>query len=115
MHLSLERLITTTALLGLVLTIMPQILLVGSSNSQPASGSLQGFSELLLDLWIIDLVAISVSVEHVALTLSIIPFLVVLPTLLMISMTDCEMFLRTLVLATVTFGFIVARYVANSL
>jgi hypothetical protein len=38
-----------------------------------------------------------------------------LPTLLIISMSDSEMFLRTLVLAIMTTGFIIARYIANSL
>jgi hypothetical protein len=70
MHLSLERLMSTTALLGLVLAIMPQILLTGSPTGHPGNGSLQELSEVLLDLWVIDLVAISVSVDHVALTLA---------------------------------------------
>jgi hypothetical protein len=106
---------STCAILGILFAIMPQLLVATSSTGQQTGDSLQGLPGLLLDLWIIDLVAISVSVDHVALTLSIIPFICILPTLLIISVNDSEMFLRTIILAVTTFAFIVARYIANTL
>lgn len=115
MHLSLERLMSTAALLGLVLAIMPQLALDSSATTQSVNGSLQELSGALLDIWIIDIIAISVSVDHVALTLSIIPFLCIFPTALLISINDYQTFMRTITLAILTFGFIVARYVANSI
>jgi hypothetical protein len=106
---------STAALLGLVLAVMPQLALDGSAATQPGNGSLQELSNALINIWIIDIIAISVSVDHVALTLSIIPFLCIFPAALLISINDYQTFMRTLTLAILTLGFIVARYVANSI
>jgi hypothetical protein len=113
MHISLERLVSTVALLGLVLTITPQMLQSSTAASQQTQNQLLGLSMILQYAWIIDLIAISVSVDNVALTLSMILFLCIFPIALLVSVANPEAFVRILVTGFLTFGFVVARYIAN--
>jgi hypothetical protein len=115
MHLSVERLIGTIALLALALAVMPQFISISVSSSQSAYDPSQEFMSTLLNLWLVDLVVVSVSVEHVSLTLSTIPFVCIFPTALIVSMGDYDAFARILLLAVLTIGFVVARFIANSI
>ena len=105
----------TGALLTLALAIAPQFLLANSSSVQSASDPLQGLLRTLLNLWFVDLVVIAVSVEHISLTISTIPFMCIFPTLLVISFGDFGTFARIVLLAALTISFIIARYVGNSI
>ncbi|WXG43074.1 MAG: hypothetical protein WED04_03265 [Promethearchaeati archaeon SRVP18_Atabeyarchaeia-1] len=105
---------STVALLSLILVVLPQVAITGTS-AQSGYDPLQELSGVLLNMWIIDMIAISVSVDHIALVVSIIPFLFIFPTALVISMLDTEIFVRILMLGILTVGFAVARYIANSI
>jgi hypothetical protein len=106
---------STVALLSLALAIVPQ-LFGGQSALDPESyASMSDLLDSLLRIWAIDLVVISISIEHVSLSLSIIPFLCIFPTALMICLADGETFIRMIGLGILTIVFVLARYLANSL
>lgn len=115
MHLSVERLFSTVALLSLALAIVPQLFGAQTALDQQSFGSMGQLLENLFSIWAIDLIVISLSVDDVSLTLSIIPFLGIFPTALIISLADGKMFLRIIGLTTLTLVFVVARYLANSI
>jgi len=115
MHLSLERLFSTVALLSLALAIVPQLFGAQASPDQQSLGSMAMALGNLLSVWAIDLIVISLSVDEVSLTLSIIPFLCIFPTALMICLADGEAFARIIGLALLTIVFVFARYLGNSL
>jgi hypothetical protein len=114
MNLSLERILSTVALLSLALAIVPQLFGTQPVDYQQNFGSMGQLLSNLLSIWAIDLIVISLSVDEVSLTLSIIPFLCIFPTALMISLVDSEEFARIVVLAVLTIVFVIARYLANS-
>jgi hypothetical protein len=106
---------STVALLSLALAIVPQ-LFGGQSALDPQSyASMRDLLDSLLRIWAIDLIVISLSVEDVSLSLSIIPFLCIFPTALMICLADNETFIRMIGLGILTIVFVLARYLANSL
>jgi hypothetical protein len=114
MHLSLERIFSTVALLSLALVIVPQLFGAPPAPDQQSLGSMGQLLDNLLSIWAIDLIVISLSVDEVSLTLSIIPFLCIFPTALMICLVDSREFARIVVLAVLTIVFVIARYLANS-
>jgi hypothetical protein len=115
MHLSLERLLSTVALLSLALAIVPQLFGAQSALGQQNYDSMRELLDKLLRIWAIDLIVISLSVDHISLSLSIIPFLCIFPTALMICLADAETFGKIIGLAILTIVFVLARYLANSI
>jgi predicted ferric reductase len=84
-------------------------------SGQQSLGSMGQLLDSLLGVWAIDLIVISLSVDEVSLTLSIIPFICIFPTALMICLSNSEEFARIIALAMLTIVFVIARYLANSL
>jgi hypothetical protein len=115
MQLSVQRIVSTVALLSLTLAIVPHLFGAQSTPDQQSLGSMEQLLDNLLSIWAIDLIVISLSVDEVSLTLSIIPFLCIFPTVLMICLADSEEFARIVALAVLTVVFVIARYIANSL
>jgi hypothetical protein len=115
MHLSLERIFSTVALLSLTLAIVPGMLGTQVLSNQQSLGSMGQLVDSLLGVWAIDLILISLSVDEVSLTLSIIPFLCIFPIALMICLSNSKEFARIIALAMLTIVFVIARYLANSL
>jgi len=114
MNLSLERILSAVALLSLALAIVPQLFGSQPAVSGQAVGSPEQLLNSILSIWAIDLVVISISVDEVSLTLSIIPFLCIFPTALMICLVNGEEFARVVALGVLTIVFVIARYLANS-
>jgi hypothetical protein len=115
MHLSLERIFSSVALLSLALVIVPSLFGAQPFPDQQNFGSVEQLFDNLLIIWAIDLIVISLSVDEVSLTLSTIPFLCIFPTALLICLVNSEEFARIVVLAVLTIVFIIARYLANSI
>ena len=115
MHLSLERLFSTVALLSLALMIVPQLFGTQSTLDQQSYNSIGQLFDNLLRVWALDLIVISLSVDEVSLSLSIIPFLCLFPTALVISATDITTFARIIGLGVLTIVFAFARYLSNSI
>jgi hypothetical protein len=115
MHLSLERLISTVALLSLAVAIVPQLSVAQTTFNEQSSGLIEELLGNLLRVWALDIIVISLSVDHVSLSLSIIPFLCIFPTALIICLADYETFMRIIGLAILTIVFVIARYLANSI
>jgi hypothetical protein len=115
MHLSLERLISTVALLSLAVAIVPQLSVAQTAFTEQSSDLMEELLGNLLKVWALDIIVISISVDHVSLSLSIIPFLCIFPTALLIGLAEYETFMRILGLAILTIVFVFARYLANSI
>jgi hypothetical protein len=115
MHLTLERVVTTVLLLFLAMSIIPHLFFTNSISSQPDYEPADGLLSTILRVWAVDIVAISISVDHTALTLSVIPFVCILPVALIACMPDCEAFMSVVGLALLTTIFVIARYIANSM
>jgi hypothetical protein len=115
LHLSLERLVTTVALLVLAMSIMPHLF---DAEHIPSHSSSEPFGDALstiLMIWAIDLVAISVSIDETSLSLSSVPFVCIFPLALTLAVGDYETFVGIVGLGILTIIFVIARYIANSM
>jgi len=115
MHLSLERLVTTVLLLFLAMSITPHLFFADPISSQPDYGPAGELFGTILRVWAIDIIAISLSVDHTSLCLSVIPFVCIFPVALVICVADYEAFTGIVGLALLTIIFVIARYIANSM
>jgi hypothetical protein len=113
MHLSVERLMSTVALLSLAMAIAPGLFVAGSISSQSLYSPVGEVLDDLLRVWVVNLIVIALSVDDTSLSLSIIPFLFIFPATLMVCMADSQAFLRIIGLALLTIVFAIARYIAN--
>nr|MDO8134269.1 hypothetical protein [Candidatus Njordarchaeum guaymaensis] len=115
MHLSLERLVTTVLLLFLALSITPNLFITNTLSSQPGYVTAGEVLSIIQSVWAIDIIVISLSVDHTSLSLSVIPFVCILPVALMICVADYQAFMSVVGLALLTIIFVIARYIANSM
>ena len=114
-HLSLERLLSTVALLSLALAIAPQLFGAQSATNQQSYDSMAELFSDLLRIWELDLIVISLSVDDVSLSLSTVPFLLIFPTALMICVGDAQAFAKVVCFAFLTIVFVFARFLANTM
>jgi len=115
MHLSLERLVTTVVLLFLAMSVTPHLFFANPISSQPDYGPASEVMSTILRVWAVDIIAISLSVDHTSLSLSAIPFVCIFPVALVICAADYEAFTSVIGLALLTIIFVIARYIANSM